>query len=196
VLRHNATRNTVGRFASSAGCSVELEKPSLLQPSPDHPDNAARRPADVYLSTWLGGAPAALDFAVTSPQRADYLATFAQTRASAASEYEVYKRRYMGTDNECANQGITFTPMVSEPSGAWGPQGIKTLRALARAKAVHTGGDAGKILGEILQLLCVVIRRASARAVLRRSPEAAELTPAGGLLDAARGLLAETDGNN
>ena len=83
--------------------------------------------------------------------------------------------------------------MVSETSGAWGPQGLKTLTALAHAKALHTGGDAGLILGELLQTLCVVIRRASARAVLRRCPAVPELTPTGEQLEVARMLLTYTE---
>ena len=47
----------------------------LAEPSPD--EHVVNR----------GGAPAALDFAVSSPQRADYLNSFAQTTASAASGF-------------------------------------------------------------------------------------------------------------
>ena len=141
----------------------------------------------------MGGTPAALDFAVTSPQRSDYLALFAQTRASAASEYEGYKRRYMGTEQDCARQGITFIPMVAEPSGAWGPQGLKTLSALAHAKALHSGVEAGPVMGHLLQSLCVGIRRASARAVLKRAPVSPAFIQVGGQIDAARAILAQGD---
>jgi hypothetical protein len=143
---------------------------------------------------WVGGAPAALDFAVSSPQRADYLASFAQTRASAASEYEGHKRRYMGTEQDCARQGITFIPMVAEPSGAWGPQGLKTLSALAHAKALHSGVEAGPVMGHLLQSLCVGIRRASARAVLKRAPAASAFTQVGGQIDAARAIVVQGEG--
>ena len=54
----------------------------------------------------------------TSPQCADYRIIFAQTWASAASEYKGFERRYLGTEDGLARQGITFTPMVSEPSEA------------------------------------------------------------------------------
>ena len=73
VRRHNAARNYGARVASRAGLNPEVEKPNLLQPSPEHPDQADRRPADVFLPTWLSGAPVVLDFAVVSPQRQDAL---------------------------------------------------------------------------------------------------------------------------
>ena len=84
--------------------------------------------------------------------------------------------------------------MVAEPTGAWGPQALKTLSVLAHTKALQTGGEAGPILDQLLQTVSVVIRRASARAILRRSPAAPELIPAGGQIDAARAILAPTAG--
>eukprot|EP00973_Karenia_brevis_P057802 8044053-Karenia_brevis.AAC.1 len=58
--------------------------------------------------------------------------------------------------------------MVAETSGAWGPQAMSTFRALAKKKATLAGSDAGLALGAMLQELCVLIRSAGARAVLRR----------------------------
>ena len=117
-----------------------LEKPSLLQPSPEHPDNAARRPADVYLPSWTDGRPAALDFAVTSPQRLDALARAAQGGPTAAKAYEEHKRMFLDTAAECARQGISFIPMVVEATGGgWGKTARGAWSELAKSSALATG---------------------------------------------------------
>ena len=167
---HNGVRNQVGRFATSAGLAPTLEKAELLPPRPDDPTcSNHRRPADVFLPSFVHGAPAAFDFAVVSPQRQDVVALAAGSAGAAASLYEAYKRSYLETETECAQQGVNFFPMVAESSGGWGPEGLKHLRQLAKVAARQTGTDGGDVMGQLLQALCVVIRSAKARAVLRRA---------------------------
>jgi hypothetical protein len=55
TLRHNAARNLVGRFAASAGFATQLERPGLLPAPADSHHANARRPADVYVSSWHQG---------------------------------------------------------------------------------------------------------------------------------------------
>ena len=188
MRRHNAARNVVGQFAEAAGHHPELEKPGLLQPCPEQPNAARRRPADVFLPSWTGGAPAALDLAVTSPQRQD-LVQLAGTRAGAAAEsYEAYKRMYLQTAEDCASSGMAFVPMVAETSGGWGPSAMCTLKAFARAAAIRSDSEPGVVLAERLQHLCTAIRRANARAVLRRASGAERAAPLG--MASALGTLA------
>ena len=88
VVRHNGVRNGVFRTAKSAALRPELEKAQLLlPPRPDQTADARRRPADVYLPAWLNGSPAALDFAVTAPQRQEYVLQAAMQPLHAASAY-------------------------------------------------------------------------------------------------------------
>jgi len=168
--RHHAARNEVSRFAAEAGQNPELEKAGLLPPGPDDHGSNRRRPADVYLPSWSNGGPAALDLAITSPQRQDILSQAATRPGAAAEAYEMYKRSYKDTAADCLSQGISFIPMVAEPSGGWGPSAACTLKALSRAAAArsHSGAEPSAILAEHLQCLCAAIRRATARAVLRR----------------------------
>ena len=60
VRKHNATRNRFCLFAGAARLSPELEKPGLLQPSPEQPNAGRRRPADVFVPSWKQGAPRCL----------------------------------------------------------------------------------------------------------------------------------------
>ena len=168
VRCHNDARNLVGRFASAAGHNPTLEKPGLLQPSPDQPGAQRRRPADVFLPSWLEGRPAALDIAITSPQRLEIIQEASTRMGSAAAAYEAFKRAHLNTAEDCIAQGMAFIPMIAETSGGWGTSAICTLKALSRAAAARSDRSSGFILSEQLQLLGSAIRRAKARAVLRR----------------------------
>ena len=166
---HNTVRNKVGRFAASAGLDPTFEQAHLLPPRPDDPlGSNLRRPADVFLPSWIHGAPAALDFAVVSPQRQDVVSEAASGAGVAASHYEAHKRNFLNTASECQQQRVNFFPMVAESTGGWGPEGLKTLRRLAKVSAARTGSEDCLVLGQMLQSLCVAIRSAKARAVLRR----------------------------
>ena len=74
-------------------------------------------------------------------------------------------------------QGIAFIPLVAETSGGWGPSGMCTLETLARAAATRSDNLPKSILAEHLQLLCTGIRRANARAVLRRDHTLGDIAP-------------------
>ena len=186
VRRHNAARNYAGKAASAAGLQPTLEKPGLLQPCPDKPNQERRRPADVYLPTWTGGQPAALDFAVTSPTRPDMLSLSCSSAGAAAAAYAQHKRLHLQTEADCASQGVTFVPMVAETSGGWDATAMHVWKAFARAESVRSGQRVGAVLERHLQSLSVAIRRAAAVAVLRRGRDGdvATFTPACGADDA------------
>ncbi len=168
--RHNATRNKGFNFAKSAGCNPELEKSDLLLPSrPEDTTNTLRRPADVFLPTWTHGLPAALDFAITAPQRQGIVERAAKTALAAASEYCDAKRNHENTKAQCEAAGITFLPMVAETTGAWAPESLLVWKQLAKAAAVRQGREAAAVQQEMIQSLAVTIRTANARAYLRRS---------------------------
>ena len=152
-------------------CNPHLEKPGLLPPKIDEPSINRRRPADIFLPTWKGSA-AALDLAVTSPHRLDALPLACQAPGAAARAYEITKRGHLDTAAECNRQGFAFIPMIAETSGGWGPSGVCAIKALSRAAAHRSGAEPSAFLAARLQRLSNVIRRASARAILRRSPAA------------------------
>ena len=90
----------------------------------------------------------------------------------------------LGTDDDCRAQGIAFIPMIAETSGGWGPAAMCTIKRIAKAAAIRADLDPGKVLAAHLASLCTVIRRANARAVLRRSPEDTRGRPPEGALTA------------
>ena len=77
----------------------------------------------------------------------------------------ILERGYLNTEAECAQQGVALIPMVAEASGCWGPDGLKTLRQLAKTAAGRPGGDSDVFMGQLMQSLCVIIRSAKAVAL-------------------------------
>ena len=169
--RHNSIRNRFCPFMEAAHLHPELEKPGLLMPSPDQPGADRRRPADVYVPSWQHGAPAAFDFAITSPARQDIVVAAAESNA-AARAYEQAKRLYLNTADDCQRQGINFIPMVGEPSGGWGPSAMWVFKTVSKAIANTCGVDAMTVQREHRQALGILLRQANARAIFRRDPGA------------------------
>ena len=183
---HNAARNLVYHYAAGAGCQPDMETGGLLPRRPDEPDTPnARRPADVYIPAWKGGAPAALDLAITSPQRQAALLLASGEAGAAAGLYETHKKVFLDTEDQCEQQGISFLPMVAESSGGWGPSGVIVLKTLAKKAAARDGSPASVHMSHYLEGLSVAIRRAAARAVLRRTAVVALSPPAAAATAAA-----------
>ena len=173
-----------------AGYNTTVEEPHLLPPRLDDPTGSnLRRPADVYAPSWFHGQPAALDLAITSPQRQDVLNQASRETGHAAVAYESRKRSHLRTEEECREQGILFVPLVAESSGGWGPSALAAFRKMARRAAGRSGlsTPAQAVLPRFLEQLSVAIRGAKARAVLRRAPCPLTGTAA---LEAAAAVLA------
>jgi cytochrome c5 len=170
-VRHNKVRNEVLKFChhDAAISNAELEKAGLLLPArPSDEQQSARRPADIYLPRWYDGLPAALDFAVTSPNQSATVGIAAREALHAAVSYSETKRAYLNTVTQCQAQGVTFLPMVCETSGAWAPEASAVLKQLARQAASRDARPASEHYRALLQRLAVKVRTANAKAHLRR----------------------------
>ena len=143
----------------------------MLPPRPDDPSGSnLRRPAYVDAPSWTHGQPAAYDLAITSPQRQETLGQASLRPGHAATQYEGHKRTHLSTEEDCRRQGILFVPLVAETSGGRGPSAIATFTKWAKL-AIRRGVQPVSpkaILPQYLETLCVAIRSAKARAVLRR----------------------------
>ena len=87
---------------------------------------------------------------------------------AAAKSYSDTKRSYLRTAELCSEAGVEFQPMVCESTGAWAVEAVHVLGHLARLAADATGGDPATVLARTLQQTSVTVRRATARALLRR----------------------------
>ena len=126
---------------------------------------------DVYVPSWQQGAPASFDFAVASPVRQDAVLQASLRPGAAATAYEQFKRTYLNTALDCQRQGISFIPLVAEPSGGWGPSAQCVFKAIARAISTLSGRSSGVELREHRQAFCVLLRQANARAIFSRTPD-------------------------
>ena len=90
---------------------------------------------------------------------------------SSLTSYESIKGEYKGTAAHCAREGITFVPMVNEAhSGTWGPKAVKVWARLGRALSVLSGESAATEVLRVRQNLGLALHKATARAILCRSP--------------------------
>ena len=173
TLRHHAVRDLLCTWTTRAGFQPEKEKPGLLLPQrPDEHHLSGRRPADLFVSSYLG-SPTAFDLAFTAPQRQETLGTASRQALAAATAYAGTKMAHLQTAEVCRSQGIRFTPLVAETTGAWEPQSAAFLKRVARAVAAREGSDAAQLEGQLVQELSVTARACRARAVLHRRAEAA-----------------------
>jgi len=180
--RHNIIRNASSEGAAVAGLNPELERPGLLPQrpligsrcedgsTPPSDDNThLRRPADVYIPHFDAGAPAALDFAVTSGLRDDIMSASILDADAASLRYEDLKCSYKNTRALCQEQGIRFVPMILEATGGgWGKEARKVWTRLAKAASLTTGEPESKQAVQLLQRLSFALHKENARAVMRR----------------------------
>ena len=152
--RHHDVRDIFNAWAHRGGLRPERERPGLLLPqSPDDVSSARRRPADVYLPAFAG-SPAALDFAITAPQRQETLAQASHIPLAAAAAYARRKESHLQTTQSCQAQGARFIPMVAETTGAWDPPAEIILKHIAKAVAAP-GADPASSFALLLQELSI-----------------------------------------
>ena len=119
---------------------------------------------------WFG-VPAALDLAITAPQRQDIVALAGATSLATATSYAATKASHLNTAALGTKQGVHFMPIVAEPTGAWEPEASKLLLQLSRCTAIRKGDDAATLHSGLLRELSVIIRSHRALAVLCRRAE-------------------------
>jgi hypothetical protein len=173
TVRHNDVRNIVFGDALAAGLQPMKEKAGLLPARPLEDGLKAsgnRRPADIWLPRGAQGRGEALDFACTSGMRSDLLHIVADTPHVVFDRYEDFKRSYQNTDQQCADQGFVFTPMVFEAhAGAWSPTARKVLDDVSKYLAAATGSSVESVSLRLAQRTSIALHKANARAILKRA---------------------------
>ena len=162
TARHNALRDECHFRCLAVGFQAEKEQPGLLQ------DDPRRRPGDIFLPAWPGGAAVALDFAVTCPLQANTRQAAADRPLVAAMAYEAAKLADRDTAARCVAQGIKLIPMVVETFGGWGPAARAVLGTLAHTTAQSTGIPHSIATCQLYEALGVRLQRANARAIISR----------------------------
>ena len=127
-----------------------------------------RRPADVFLPCWTRGRPAALDLAITAPQRQATLEEASRTPLASANAYVQFKNDFMDTHRQCAEAGVDFIPVVLETTGALSAPAWTVLAQLSRLVASVEGKGRTCVLADALRRVSMVARCCQAQSLLRR----------------------------
>ena len=176
TLRHTAVRDIICHWADRAGLQPEKEKAGLLLPQrPEEQRSAGRRPADLFVPSYLG-SPTAFDLAFTAPLRQETLGAAARQALAATSAYAGTKMAHLQTAEMCRSHGVQFTPLVAETTAAWEPHSAAFLKRVARAVAAREGASAALLEAQLLQELCITARSFHARTVLHRRAELSAAT--------------------
>ena len=167
VSRHNRLRDVLLESCRLACFGPQAEAGSGLE----H-EGHRTRPADILISHWDLGKPAALDLTVTSTLNSSTLLEAGVTSGSAALAAEV--RKHNANDAKCSELGWTCIPIAVETYGCWGAAAMQTLSRLASHLA--TRGNCSKSHATCLLYgrLSLILMRANARALLSRAGSSVE----------------------
>ena len=131
VSRHNKIRDILVETCRRAHIGVQVEVGNNLT----H-DHNKTRPADILLSNWFLGKPAALDVSITSPLNP---LTLLEARILAKSAAQVTEaRKHQANDPKCSGLGWVCVPMVAESYGAWGDEASSIISSIASKLATST----------------------------------------------------------
>ena len=126
-------------------------------------------PSRYFLPRAENGAPTALDFAVTSGLRQDWIRTVADYPNHVFEEYEAFKRSFQDTDSACRSVGLRFLPMILEAhAGSWSPAARKVWSWLGQNQRAAWSDRHEPSSLKIAQRLSCSLHRENARAFLRR----------------------------
>ena len=110
VVRHNRLREVLADFFHRAHLSVAVEKGHGLTRDRNH-----QRPADLLVTDWDRGRPAAMDITVTSPLTHVILGESCQVVGAAALAAE--NRKMQTNSPKCQELGWACTPLAVENYG-------------------------------------------------------------------------------
>eukprot|EP00731_Ephydatia_muelleri_P035190 Em0103g2a len=161
VSRHNKIRDILVETCRRAHIGVQVEVGNNLT----H-DHNKTRPADILLSNWFLGKPAALDVSITSPLNPLTLLEAGVLAKSAAQVTEA--RKHQANDPKCSGLGWVCVPMVAELYGAWGDEASSIISSIASRLATSTCKSKSVVLNDIYGRLNVHLVRANATAILSR----------------------------
>ena len=141
-LPHNKIRDILVETCRRAHIGVQVEVGNNLT----H-DHNKTRPADILLSNWFLGKPAALDVSITSPLNPLTLLEAGVLAKSAAQVTEA--RKYQANDPKCSELGWVCVPMVAESYGAWGDEASSIISSIASRLATSTCKSKSVVLNDI-----------------------------------------------
>ena len=161
VIRHNMMRDVLADFFRRAHLSVAVEKGHGLTR-----DHNRQRPADLLVTGWDRGRPAAMDITVTSPLTPVILGESCQVVGAAALVAE--NRKLQANSPKCQELGWACTPLAVETYGNWGEVAQGTFSRLASHLAISQSRPKALVVADIYGRLNLHLVKSIARALLAR----------------------------
>ena len=158
TTRHNKLRDCLFRWFKKVLFLAEKEKIGLL--------SDGKKPADIYVQSYLGGRDWAFDVTVVSPMSAGYQCraqreVLAAATMKARTKYNNYRGSYEDRDWK-------FQPLVFECTGGWDGPTSKTIRAIAQSVANRMNVRWQIIESLLKRELSSIVIQGTARMVMRR----------------------------
>ena len=130
IYQHDSLRDALFSAAQSAALAPRRELPSLIPDSHSHP-------ADIFLPSWKGGRPAALDVTVISTLQQLTLPGAATVQGHALLLGE--ERKLSAHAEACRSVGVSFIPLVMESLGGWNDEAADTISSIGRLMGQRLG---------------------------------------------------------
>ena len=109
--------------------------------------------ADIYLSNWSRGKPAALDVTIISTKQPLTLKGAASTSGYALGVAE--ERKMAAHAEDCRAAGVNFIPLVLESVGGCGRDLIETVKSLERLQAQRLGSEPAEAICHLAQRVSI-----------------------------------------
>ena len=154
-------RDVLADFFRRAHLSVAVEKGHGLTR-----DHNRQRPADLFVTGWDRGRPAAMDITVTSPLTPVILGESCQVVGAAALVAE--NRKLQANSPKCQELGWACTPLAVETYGNWGEVAQGTFSRLASHLAISQSRPKALVVADIYGRLNLHLVKSIARALLAR----------------------------
>ena len=77
-----------------------------------------------------------------------------------------------GAEDECARQGVAFTPLAFESLGGWHRVAVREVKRLAQAMARQTGRDESECCHHAVSRLSLLLMKGNAAILINRIPSA------------------------
>jgi hypothetical protein len=161
ITRHNTLRDIIFSVASSASVSPRKEVPSLI------PDSTSR-PADLFLPSWSGGKPTAMDVTVINPLQQLTLSEASSVQGAALIVAANRKRSIHAAP--CKREGIAFIPLAVESIGGWSKEATMNISRLAQLQGLRLGLNPNDTISHLFQRLSVGLWRCNATMWASRLP--------------------------
>jgi len=163
IKRHNAVRDCIYTFCSTAAWGPVKEKPFLLP-------GTSEKPADIFLPSFSSGQSCVVDVAGTCPVQQKYVRQASYEQCFAANQYAVEIKR-ASFEERVRLEGHDYLPIIFESFGAFSEDSFVCFNKLINGIKLRINEPHTVVSKTFFESLSCVIMRSYSRSVSSRFPE-------------------------